>query len=245
MSTSSPISARFAGPEILQKGSANTISCPLYRDGALVVATGGNVAILRADGTQAVSASVSIAANIATYTTPTFSSEALGENWRIVWTITWSGGSGVFDRMAALCRRRLFPVVTDADLLRRHSDLNNIKPPDVASFQDYLDEAWVELLHTLRQKGNFPQLILSPEDLRYVHLFRTLEAIFNDFTVRSGQGEKWPALAADYRSKAKEAFNSLSLVYSSADDGLPDSRRRPAQSVTFLAAGGDWWTNGR
>lgn len=242
MAATSPLSARFAGPELLQRGAAQGISCPLYRDGALVAPSSGTISIYRADGTQVVAAAaVTVAASIATYTTGTFAGETLGEGWRVEWLLTVSGAVHTFDRQAALCRRRLFPVVTDADLIRRHSDLVAIRPPDMTSFQDYLDESWVELLHQIRQKGSIPHLVASPEDLRQVHLFLALKLVFTDFSVRFGDGSRWPTLADSYSKESQAAFKQLSLSYSSDDSGNADATRRAVQSVTFLACGGEGW----
>lgn len=241
MAATSPLAARFAGPELLQRGAAQGISCPLYRDGALVAPSSGTVSIYRADGSQVVAAAaVSVVASIATYTTGTFSGETLGEGWRVEWLLTVSSVVYTFDRTAALCRRRLFPVVTDADLLRLHSDLTRLRPSNLTSYQDYLDLAWEELLHVVRQQGTLPNLIMSPEDLRYVHTYRTLEAVFRDFSV-TAQPDKWNVLSKEYAQKADAAFKQLSFKYDDNDDGQANTNRRPAQAVTFLADGGEWW----
>jgi len=241
MSTSSPIAARFAGPELLERGRTATIRCALYRDGALVVPDSGTVAIYRSDGTLVVSAAVTVASSMATYTTPSFSAEQLGEGWRVEWMLVVAGATHTFDRPAALCRRRLFPVLVEADLVRRHSDLAALRPSSLSSYQDYLDDSWEEILHQIRQKGSLPQLIASPEDLKYVHLYRALELIFRDFAVSQSADGKWPFLAADYAKQYQQAWNQLSLKYDSNEDGKADGERRPLASVTFLASGGEGW----
>ena len=242
MSASSPITAQFSGPELLQRDSTQTIRCALFRDGASVAVVSGTVSIYRASGAAVVSAAaVTVSAGVATYAAGPFTGYTLEEGWRVEWTLTGSGFTQTFDCMAALCRRRLFPVVTDTDLTARHSDLTNIRPPSMTSFQGYIDEAWKDLLHQLRQKGTIPHLVASPEDLRQVHIFLTLKLIFTDFAIRFGDGSRWPELAQMYAKEARAAFSQISLHYSSDDSGTPDGGRRPAQPMTTLAASASWW----
>lgn len=242
MSSSSPITASFAGPELLQRDSTQTIRCALFRDGAVVAVVSGTVSIYRASGAAVVSAAaVTVSAGVATYSAGPFTGLTLEEGWRVEWVLTGSGYSQTFDRMAALCRRRLFPVITDSDLTARHSDLANIRPPSMITFQSYIDVAWEDLLHQLRQKGTIPHLVASAEDLKQVHTFLTLKLVFTDFAIRFGDGSRWPELAAMYAKEARAAFSQLSLHYSTDDSGTPDGGRRPAQPMTSLAAAGSWW----
>ena len=239
MSTSDPVySAAFAGPELLQQGRTNALVCKLYRDGALVAPSAGTCTIYRADGTTVETGSATIASSYASYTTTsTFSSETRGEGWRVSWALTVGGISSYFDRQAALCRRRLFPVVTDADLIQRHSDLSDLRPSGLASYQSYIDLAWEELVHDIRQKGSIPHLVLGPEDLKFVLVYRVLHAIYNDFDQGS---PTWRQRAQDYAAKAAAAFEGLSFVYDTTDTATADTKRRAASPVTFLASGGDW-----
>jgi hypothetical protein len=239
MSSSSPIAASFAGPELLQRDSTQTIRCALFRDGAAVAGI-ETVSIYRASRAAVVSAAAVTVSSGWPYSAGPFTL-ILEEGWRVEWVLTGSGYSQTFDRMAALCRRRLFPVITDSDLTARHSDLANIRPPSMTTFQSYIDVAWEDLLHQLRQKGTIPHLVASAEDLKQVHTFLTLKLVFTDFAIRFGDGSRWPELAAMYAKEARAAFSQLSLHYSTDDSGTPDGGRRPAQPMTSLAAAGSWW----
>ena len=238
--SSDPIySARFAGPELLQQDRSNSLTCPLYRENALVApSAGGTCAIYRADGTLVESGVFTVVASVATYTTSSLASEPRGEDWRVEWTLTVSGISLTFDRMAALCRRRLFPVVTDADLVRKHSDIGDLRPSNLTSYQDKIDGEWEELLHDIRQKGSIPHLVMAPEDLKFVLLYRVLAAIYSDFN--ASNNPTWMKRADDYRALADKAFKELSFKYDTSDSGVADIQKRSASPVTFLASGGDW-----
>lgn len=236
-------SARFAGPEIMERGRGNLLKCPVYRDGALAMPTDtlSSLVVSRPDGTVlATVAPIVVTASVANHNvaSATLAAETLGEGWSLLWALRMPDGiTHTFRRAAALCRRSLYPVVTDADLIRRHSDLSELRPSTLDSYQPYLDEAWVEVLHLLRQRGSLPQLVCSPEDLRYVHLYRTLELVFRDFT-STASGDKWADLAAYYASEGKEAWGKLSLKYDPDEDGIADSQRRPATPVTMLSSHG-------
>lgn len=243
MSTSDTIyTARLAGPELLQQGRANSLTCPLYREAALVAPSSGSCAVYRADGSVVETLTVSVVASVATVTTSSLAGETRGENWRVEWTLVVAGLACTFDRMAALCRRRLFPVVTDADLIRKHSDLATLRPTGTDSYQPYIDDCWEELLHDVRQKGSIPHLVMAPEDLKFVLLYRVLNSIYNDFN-RSQNGT-WLQRAQDYERKAKEAFDGLSFKYDTSDSGVADAKRRSVSPVTILTSGGEWWGNG-
>lgn len=234
--------ARFAGPELLEQGRDNTIRCPVYRDGAVVEPSSGTVSVWSAAGTAIVAAqAVSIVSSIASFVVAStlLADLTLEEGWRVEWVLAMPDDvTHTFLRSGALCRRRLYPVITDADLIRRHSDLAELRPSGLGSYQAYLDDAWEELLHDIRQKGSLPHLIASPEDLRYAHLFRTLALIFEDFEVSAAADSKWTSLATANRDRATAAFGRLSLRYDTDEDGVADEDRRTLDPVTFLTGGG-------
>lgn len=237
---------RFSGHENLVRGRDNICTCPVYRDGALVAPTvlGSSCIIYRADGSVQGTKSITIPGNIArvTITEASLASEAYSDWWRLDWSLLMPDGVvHVFTRSAALGRRALYPVVTDLDLFRRHSDLVNQLPSGHTSYQSWIDEAWAEVVHRIRQKGSLPHLVCAPEDLRFVLLYETLANIYRDFISIPGDTSKWQALKIDYDAKAQRAWAELALRYDSDEDGHADEQR-PATPVTFLGASGDWWT---
>lgn len=241
--------ARLAGPEWLVKGRANVVTCPLYRDGALVAPTqsGSTLTILRPDGTALVDAqAVTVTASVATYSVASavLADEDYREGYAVEWSLLVAGTLHRFRRSGLVCRSWLFPVVTDADLIRRHSDLAEQRPSGLASYQAYLDEAWADLCDDLRMQGNMPQRIVSSEDLRRAFLYRTLVLIFRDFRVGGGAESKWAELQAEYEALAKQAFASIAVVYDSNEDGVGAEVRRPLHATTFLTETNPVWGAG-
>ena len=246
-STDTIYAARFLLPDLIEQGRSNALEVSVYRDAALVEPTeaGSTVSIYNAANTAVVDgAAVTVAGSKATYAlaSATVSDEALGEGWRIEWSLVISGSTFVFRNDAALVLHRLAPVVTAADLYRRHPDLNPSNDATLVAagttHQDALDEAWAELQLSLIGRGNRPNLIMSPSSLRMCHLFLTLELVFRDFASTSGEG-KWDALSLTYQGKASEAFKGLSFLYDSGDDGQVDDPRTRRAAVSSI------WTNGR
>lgn len=140
---------RFLWPDDLQRGRDNAIECAVYRDGALVAPVSGSVSVYSGSAVALVdAAAVVVAESKATYTVSaaTVAAESVGDGWRIEWELLMPDGvTHTFRNDAALARRRLYPVVTAADLYRRHPDLDPSDPATLVSagttHQDHLDEA--------------------------------------------------------------------------------------------------------
>lgn len=235
--------ARFRAPDMIQRGVVQVITCPTFRLGVVQTPTSGTVSVFRADQTAVVSAQpVTIPpGGVATFSigSGSTSSLALEEGWLIEWSLLMPDGVvHVFRQDAALVRRELSPVVTDADLIRRHSDLPQLLPSGVASYQDPLDEAWATIMLRLIAQGRRPYLVMSPSALRDVHLMLTLHIIFMDFQTSAGDSSRWQALADYYRAAYAEAYGQLSFVYDESDTNKVDASARKA-GVSQV------WLNGR
>lgn len=237
--------ARFERVDCLERGRLNTITCPVYRDDALVppTANGSTVSVYDADGTAIVdAAAVTVTANVATYAIPSATlpvSLSVEDGWRIEWLLVMPDGvAHTFRRAAMLVRRALYPVVTDTDLVRRHSDLRAMRPSTQSSYQDAIDEAWVTIENRLLAKGNRPNLIMDPTALRELHIHLALHLIFTDFSTTATADGRYAELAADYERKAENDFKTLTFSYDSDEDGIADdpALRRPAEPITFLVA---------
>ncbi len=240
-------SARFITPERVERGRDNLLKCPVYRDAALVAPSSGTVSIWDASGTAIVSAvAVTITSNVATYTlaNATTTALSLAEGWRFEWSLTFASPAEVhvFRTDGALVRRRLYPVVTDADLIRLHSDLlassTDAIVPTAWDAQDYIDEAWAEIDAKLVAAGNYPNLVMSPSALRSAHMYMTLAAVFRDLSTSAHEG-KYATLAEHYDARAADAWSRLTFRYDADNDGaIDDPNKRKAASATVWLSGG-------
>jgi hypothetical protein len=241
MASGTLYTARLVGPEIIEAGRDNAITCPVYRDGALVAPTqaGSTISVWNATGTKIVDgAAVTVASSVASYTvtSATLSGQTKADGWRIEWALLISGTVYTFRRDAVLVYRQLYPVVTDADLLRLHTDLARRMPSTESSYQDYLDEAWATLEGRLVATGKRPWLVLAPSALREVHLYSTLARIFRDFA-QGGPGTAEWELALDYDRRQEAAWSQLTFPQASQEGTPEDARRRRAGMSSLWLAG--------
>lgn len=240
MASATLYTARLVGPEIIEAGVNSAISCPVYRDGVLVAPSSGSVTIWNAANNRVVdAAAVTITASVATYTVQSAAvgSETKGDGWRIEWSLVIAGATVTFRRDAALVYRRLYPVVTDADLLRLHTDLSRRMPSTEASYQDYIDECWATIEGRLIATGKRPWLVLAPSALREVHLYGTLARVFRDFA-QGGPGTAEWELATDYDRRYEAAWSQLTFPQSVEADGTAvDARRRRAAQPSLWLSG--------
>ena len=238
-------SARFQFTTLIERGRDNLIKCSVYRDGSLVAPSSGAITIYNGDGSAVVSAAaITVVSSIATYTVAnaTTTSLSLDDDWRVEWSLAMPDSvTHVFRNDAALVRRALYQVVTDADLYRRVSSLDptgNTPLSSLSSFQAPRDEAWTAIQHRLSQQGNRPNLVISPSALREAHLLLTLTMIFEDFSTRLN--EAYENRADAYRRQYDQEWRRLKFKYDVDDDGNNDdaNKRRGAQSILWLGSGG-------
>lgn len=244
--TTTYVTARFLTPDYIVRNTDNALSCPLWRDGALVAPTqaGSTVSVYDGAGTAIVNAApVTVAGSIATYTIsagtlPT--TLQLGMGWRVEWSLLVGTATTLYRNSAGLVRAQLAPVVTDADLFRRESALNpsgNAPVSTLTDFQDYLDEAWVTIHGRLTGKGSLPHLVMEATALREPMVFLTLALIFQDFRTRLN--ETWKEKAQEYEAKFDKAWDGLAFEYSTADTGQSDGRRKRSANPTCWLGGFD------
>jgi hypothetical protein len=233
--------ARFETPEFLERGRNNPIKCPVHAGAsALVAPASGTVSVFDASGAVVVDAqAVAIVGSQATYTvlSAALDDKPFGAGWRVEWALVIAGATHVFRNEALLCRRLLYPPVTEADLLRRHHDLGNLRESSRASYQDEIDEAWVEIQNAIVEQGNRPNLIMSPAALRRHMMTRTLGIIYRGF--HHGTGDvKYLEAARDYEKQAADAWDTISWVYDRDEDGhdADSGGRRVGRPVLSLSS---------
>jgi len=232
--------ARFRSTETIERGRTQTITCPTSRAGATATPTSGTVSIYRPDGTALVAAQAVTVASIATSSLSglTTTAEALGEGWLIEWTLLMPDGvTHTFRQDAALCRRTLYPVISQDDLTQRHSDLPALLGA-ATSYQPYIDEAFFSICTRLIGAGRRPYLVIQPSALRDAHLMLALHLVFIDYSTSAGDGGRWQALAAHYLTSYEQAYGQLKFTYDEDDSNRPDPTKKKSASSQI-------WTNAR
>lgn len=242
MSTEDTLYApRFSLPEFLERGRDNKITAPIYRSGALVAPVSGTVSIYSRDQTVVVNAAaVSIVASVATYTVPAgvLAPKVLEEGWLCEWALLMPDGVvHTFRRDGALVRRRLYPVISDIDLLRRHRDLTALREAGVTSYQDYLDEAWCMVEGRLIAGGKRPFLVMSPSAFREAHVCLTLHLVWQDYATSAGDTSRYQQLADSYGQAYENAWGTLTFNYDVTDENVVNPDKRQGGSPTLWLGG--------
>lgn len=233
---------RVPYPDYLVRGRAQTVTLPLYRDGALVSPTvsGSTFSLLDPNGSTVVSASaITVTGSTATYALTAGDLPAtlsLGRGYREVWHLVLPDGSTRdIRRDASLVLYAAYPVIADGDLLGVYSDLDRQLKSGTTTFQAYIDEGWKRILGRLEAQGVFPECIVTDWSLREVHLELALHLVCLD-CARS-VGGRWLELAASHKKEFELAWSRLKFVTSSDGANADGSDMRSGnRGVTFVNA---------
>ena len=232
---------RIRLPAYLERDRTTVLTMPMYSAGALAAPSSGTVTIYDASNAAVVSAAaVTITASIATYSllAATVASSSFGGGWRVEWSLVMADTYTHVERQdAALVRARLSPVVTDLDILARHTDLASFRPTALADWSQYIETAWEDVVARLESAGRRPYLVISPQALRPIHLATTLEIIMRDLSGAGDPQNRWSALAEHYRAEVESAWARTSLVYDEDDDGVASSSRRSSAMTALWLSG--------
>lgn len=217
--------ARFPLPHYIKRAKDTLLKCPIYLDGALVEPDSGTVEVFDENGTSITSDTVTVTASVAEYTVLGADTTGLdySDRWRVVWTLTFGSDDLEFENDAYLVRTVLYPVISDVDLFRYRPAFNPVSENAItreADYQDFLDEAWVQIETRLEESGRRPNLILNPSALRTVHLHLTCYLIYCD--LRSRLGEAYVSEAADQLEQFESAWQRISLNYDADESGVQD-----------------------
>lgn len=241
MSLPDTYSARFVLPDLIERGVAGVLRCPMYRAGALVAPVSGTITIYDDGGTAVVYVAViTITASIATYSFTPPISLTLGERWRVRWSLVMPDGvTHSPENEAALVRARLYCPITEADLYRVESGLDpsGAAPlTSLSSYADKIDEAWNKTQLRLIQHGNRPNLIIGPSALRECVMSLALALCFADVGSRVSNPVHTET-AMRYRAQYEAEWSRMKLIYDTTDTATISTSRRSASAVVF---GGGW-----
>lgn len=227
---------RIRVPQMLQRGKTQVVELEVYRNGAIVTPTSATYQLLDEDGTDIISvSSATIGASKCQFTIPASSipdTMSLSDGLFELWEVEISGLNFTFQRSAFLCRRPLYPCISDIDLEASYSDLANLLPASYTDgWQRYITEAWVRILERLRQQGNLPYLITDPQSLRSSHLELALALIWRNMHSSLGQSNgRYLDLYKEHIKTYEYQWKQISFRYDMDEDGRADDvdKRRAA-----------------
>jgi hypothetical protein len=220
----------------LERGRTQTVTLPVYRDGALVAPASGTYTLFKVDQSSDAASDgklvdagtiTDLTGSLAHYivtSTVLDTGLVLGEGYREEWALTFDGVVYRFERPTALIRKRLYPVISDLDLEARYRELRVFKTQDPygGTWQPFIDEAWTIIKGKLLREGWLPYLIRTPQSIRDLHVHLTLHLIFMDFYSGLDGATKWLDLADRHENGFEEAWGQAEFGVDLDKDGAQD-----------------------
>jgi len=247
---STPYASNIKIVELLERNKGQTTDIKIFRNGSQIIPTAGlyslkkpNGEFIVEDGTASIDGNGTISYN---HTTNELSSTLeLGEGYIQEWKVTISNEIHIFRRTGAIVLRRLYPVVSDIDLTSTYSDLEDLRPSNMNSYQQYIDEAWYQILNRLRNHGaGFEYLIMSPESFRSPHINLSLYYIFRDFHSSLAQTNgRYLELAQEHQRLYNSEIDTISYQYDQSHVNRIDDKdkRTRSQPTIFLTRSGQYF----
>lgn len=233
------ISVSGGMPVQIQRAQTQVLSFAFAEDGLPVAPSSGTINIQSASGVQIVSGGTLTAGSVGTYQLDASLvpvSLTPEEGWTITLTLIANGLTQTIQKDAILVLQKYNGVISESDLLARHSDLRTLLPAAQASWGPQIQAAMDILGRRLLSKGRFPWLIVSPWSLYDVHLNLALSLVFRDLeTYTTGDG-KYAEMAAFYLDQYEHAWTNLEFKYAPASDGTlaAATNSTAAQPIIFL-----------
>ena len=230
---------RFPLADLIVRDLDHTLRAPVELDGATVTPSAATVSVYDASSTAIVSAAAAaVVAGVMTYTIPAATlptSLAVAEGWRVEWSLTVDGSIIRARNDAALVRRLLYPVIGQADIIRRLRRLDKNARGALTvqdSQQDAIDESFLEIQGRLIEKGNRPNLITSPSSLRRSHLDLAISYALESM------GPAFHELSKDWRDRFEESWDRMTFMYDTSDGGTADSTtaRKSGNTTVWLSS---------
>lgn len=237
---------RALGPDVLQWGRDNTVSLTIWRDGAQVVPASATIQVLDRAGAVAVATTAAAVAAGGTVSyvvlaavLPTTDENILGQGWRLIWAVTFTGGGVVtVDRMVDVARFPLYCPITDQDLIALYPTLAAHKGDSPTSFQGFIDESWRQARAAFRAAGRLEYLVKNPEAIREALIHSTLGKAFRAWSMGAGQRGNYLALAEYHEGKAPASWKEAALAVDWDGDGVVDDLSERVSTSTMISFGG-------
>lgn len=225
--------------DVLVRGRLNKVSMEVHRNGALVAptASGSTFSLIGPDGTAIVdAAAITVTGSIATYSIPALtlpSTLTLGEGYQERWTLVLTDRTETVDREASLCVRPLYPVIAEADLTRRYTNLGRLLPNGATTWQPKIDAAWAEIIRRLWADGLLPYGIKSQDQLFSPLFHLAMSYIYEDISMAQPTVAVWADKARDHLEKYEGSWVPATWRTDDNLDGTVDdpSKRRGSSPV--------------
>lgn len=225
------LTIRAPYPVMIQKGRAVTARLEALLDGAAVALDSATYTLTSPSGTNVLDAVVATTGS----GTVTYAIGATvlddydpGHRWTEKWVLTFTAGPvRPVRREAALIAYELPCPLAQADILKSpYPDLVDHLSGYSSTPQDYIDEAWGEILEMLFEHEDFPFLIVSASALRRPLKNKCLADMCRFMWRTQADANKWEGLAKHHEAEFLRAWDAKTYLVDRDSDGEPDSDQR-------------------
>ncbi len=220
-------------PNIIEREREQISTGEVYRDGAIATITSGTYKLLDASGDAIITPQPTVTVPASGFATVTLSAASLpstlaySDLYQEEWTLLIAGVTRVYRREAIVCRRMIYPVITDADLEGgEYPNLSVWQGTVLTSWQSQIDEAWKQIIHRLLEEGHFPHRIFSPTSFRSAHRQRCYYLIFKWLANEYPGETRWEKAYLHHLDEYGQAWSKITFVEDRDQDGNPDSTKR-------------------
>lgn len=234
------IAVTWSEPDELLRGEDYSATAEVWTDGVAATVGSTTASLLKADGTVAQTVTATVAGNVATavFAGSSTSGESPGDGWLIRWNVTVDGAPRRFQNAASVVLYEAVPVVTADVLLKRATELEDIRADETARaelIQDVVSEAWFILRQLLRQKGRRPYLIVDSTALRESHILKALALAYQ--RVAPGEGSPEWSKYLDYDRQFTATWEAVTMAEADPSTYLPTGSRVGVRGPMWLGSG--------
>lgn len=231
--------ARHSLPRMIERGTTTTLDLTLYdADGAGITPSSGTLTITDGGRTIVDAAAVTAAAT-STYSLAgaTTADEPLSVRWLELWSMVISGVTYTFRRPAYLCRRLIYPVITDTDLTDLYADVVAILPSGTSDWSEKREAAWGMILRELIKRGKNPGDVIDSFALLDMHRHLTLALIYGEAAISVGTDGRYAERSTYHLDAYRREWDTVTYTYDADRDGAIDAGEQdtPATSAVWLS----------
>ena len=232
---------------MIERGTTTTLDLVLYDgDGVAITPSAGTLTVTTG-GRTIVDAQAVTAGSTSTYSLAgsVTADEPLSTRWLESWTMTIAGAPYTFRRPAYLCRRLIYPVITDTDLTDIYADVVALLPSGTTDWSEKREAAWGMILRELIKRGRNPGDVIDSFALVDMHRHLTLALIYGESALAVGDG-RYAEREKHHIEQYRAEWDTVTYTYDDDQDGAIDAGEQdtPATPAIWLSTPRSVWSRG-
>jgi hypothetical protein len=163
---------------------------------------------------------------------------ALSGQLLAIWEATVNGQVEHFRQVIHLVRHRYHATITDTDLTNVYSELTDLLPSDLTSYEKYRVRARERIERDMLKVKKRPELIFDAFMLHDAHVALSLAYIFQDWDSHLDGPSKWGTKAKEQFKTYSDEFRDFKGHYDANQSGtVDDDDNESAGGILILTSG--------